>query len=414
MTIHHFATTLLLICSLNSTFSQSENQLQTLINEHPELFKEIFSQPEKFQAQVIYTQIDRDKNNVPFFTSYSVGVDENRYYYPASTVKMPTAFVALEKLNQLNINGLNKETPMFTGADRSPQTSAIIDSTAENNLRSIAHYIKKIFLVSDNDAYNRLYEWIGQQDLNARLKAKGFEDTRIWHRLSVSGFDVEDNRHGNPVSFVQNNELIYHQVPTYSKDDTELHLEDQKKGIAYTTNEGEHINKPFDFSHKNYIALQDLHDMLKAVIFPENVIEQERFDLTAEDYQFLYRAMSTFPRESEFPKYEGKEDSYVKFFVFGDTKENIPDHIRIFNKVGWAYGYLTDVSYIVDFQNNIEFMIAASISVNANQTYNDGVYEYEEIGLPYFASLGRVLYQYERERKREFTPDLKKFKVKHY
>ena len=51
----------------------------------------------------------------------------------------------------------------------------------------------------------------------------------------------------------------------------------------------------------------------------------------------------------------------------------------IFNKVGWAYGFLSDVSYVVDFENKVEFLVAAVIHVNENQTYNDGVYEYEKI-----------------------------------
>ncbi|MDP9231009.1 MAG: glycoside hydrolase family 9 protein, partial [Bacteroidota bacterium] len=42
-------------------------------------------------------------------------------------------------------------------------------STAANGFPSIAQYIKKIFLVSDNDAYNRLYEFLGQQTINDKL-----------------------------------------------------------------------------------------------------------------------------------------------------------------------------------------------------------------------------------------------------
>ncbi|MEL6720697.1 MAG: hypothetical protein AAFP82_18475, partial [Bacteroidota bacterium] len=183
---------------------------------------------------------------------------------------------------------------------------------------------------------------------------------------------------------------------------------------ARMTNEGEIINEPFDFRYKNFIAVQDLHDLLKTVLFPESDPKNQRFNLTDDDYKFLYRIMSTLPKESHYPKYENKEDNYVKFFIYGDTQDTIPNHIRIFNKVGWAYGFLTDVSYIIDFEHNIEFMVTASIHVNENQTYNDGEYEYETIGLPYFGNLGRILYEYEQKRARKYVPDLNKFNVEHY
>lgn len=396
-----------------ATFAQQKNVLQELINQNSPLQK-VFAQPEEHQAQVIYTQIDRDENNIPSFTSYQVGVDENRYYYPASTVKMPAAFLALEKINALNIINLNKETPMLTGAGRAPQTAALNDPSAKNKLPSVAHYAKKIFLVSDNDAFNRLYEFLGQEYFNEKLQEKGFDNTRVWHRLSVSGFDVEGNRYTNPVSFQHDNELVYYQGQRYSFDSKKWKLKDDIRGKARMTNEGEIINEPFDFRYKNFISVQDLHDLLKTVLFPESVPEKQRFNLTEEDYTFLYRVMSTFPKESDYPKYENKEDNYVKFFIYGDTKDTIPDHIRIFNKVGWAYGFLTDVSYIVDFERNIEFMVTASIHVNENETYNDGKYEYETIGLPYFGNLGRLLYEYEQKRERKYAPDLSKFKVEHY
>ena len=174
---------------------------------------------------------------------------------------------------------------------------------------------------------------------------------------------------------------------------------------------GDIVKEPFNFTTKNFISLQNLNDILKAVLFPDAVPSERRFDLTAADYDLLYRAMYEYPKESDFPKYN-KPDNYVKFWMFGDSTENIPDHIRIFNKVGWAYGFLTDVAYIVDFENQVEFMLSGNIHVNANQIYNDGEYEYEEIGLPFFAELGELVFEYEQKRKRKFKPDLSQFQMK--
>ncbi len=402
----------LLLISTTLVYSQKDNSLQRILQQYSNHFDTIFSQPKKYQAQVIYTQIDRDAQNKPTFTTYTLGLDENRYFYPASTVKMPAAFLALEKINDLNIINLDKFTPMRNGVGCPPQTEASVDITSKNMLPSVAHYIKKIFMVSDNDAFNRLYEFLGQEDLNKALMDKGFDRTKIVHRLSVSGYGVEDNRYTNPVSFYKNDQLLYHQGLKYSFDRRKWNLKDEIRGKAQMTNDDNIINEPFDFSTKNFVSLKDLHDILSLVIFPEAFEERQRFRLTPEDYIFLYQVMSEMPKESKYPDYSKEPDNYVKFYMHG--KDSIPSHIRIFNKVGWAYGFLTDVSYVVDFEKNIEFFLAASIHVNANETYNDGVYEYEKIGLPFFGELGRVILEHEQKRMKKNIPDLSRFKIEQY
>ena len=98
--------------------------------------------------------------------------------------------------------------------------------------------------------------------------------------------------------------------------------------------------------------------------------------------------------------------------MYGTRKqERIPGHIRIFNKVGWAYGFLTDVAYVVDFEKKIEFMLSATIYCNSDGVLNDDTYDYETVGLPFLEQLGRVVYEYELGRKRKHQPDLSRFKV---
>lgn len=165
-----------------------------------------------------------------------------------------------------------------------------------------------------------------------------------------------------------------------------------------------------DFSQKNYLPLKTLHQIIQRVVFPETFPEDKRFNLTEDDYKFLYKYMGMLPGESNFPQYEGKEyyDSYVKRFVFGDQKEPMPKHIRILNKTGSAYGYLIECAYIVDFENKIEFFLSAIIHVNENGIYNDDQYEYDQIGVPFMAELGRKIYEHELKRKRKIIPNLDK------
>ena len=406
---------LLAIWVISTTAMSQRNPLEKLLLRNDSLFSTVLNQPEVYDVQVLYTKIDRDANNTPHFTSYSYRLDKRDYYYPASTVKMTLSFLALEKLNQLGIVGLDKHSVMKHGVGSPPQTAAETDTTAASGLPSIAHYVKKIFLVSDNDASNRLYEFLGQARLNETLWQKGYEDVNIVHRLGITGFDEEANRHTNPVSFFDKDRLLYHQGAVYSRSNRQFQLQKTKRGKGYYENE-QLVNSPFDFSKKNYISLQTQHDILQSVIFPEFVSPSRRFQLTADDYRFLYQMMSELPRESRHPKYDHEPDHYVKFFLFGDRKEEerMPDHIRIFNKVGWAYGFLSDVAYVVDFEAGVEFFLAATIHVNSDGIFNDDKYDYESVGLPFLANLGRVVYDYEKKRKRRYRPDLSKFKTDNY
>lgn len=388
----------------------AQNILHDLIRQNEATLGPVFEKAEQYEVQIIYTQINRDKNNIPHFDTYTFNLND-QYFYPASTVKMPAAFAALEKINQLQIKGLDKYSVMKHGAESAPQSPVLTDSSAENQLPSIAHYIKKIFLVSDNDAFNRLYEFIGQAALNQLLWDKGFHRTSIIHRLGGEGaaFDHVGNQHTNPVSFYNGDELLYHQGEVHSIAPIQFQLKNTAKGKGYMQG-GKRINTPFDFNKKNYCSLMDLHEMLQVVLFPEAVPEYRRFDLSDADYRFLYHWMSARPRGAQFPFYD-KPDGYVKFFMYEGKADTIPSHIKIFNKVGFAYGYLTDVAYIIDTKTKLEFMLSATIHVNANQIYNDNIYEYDSIGLPFLKKLGDVIYNYEKNREREYPPDLKKFQT---
>ena len=301
---------------------------------------------------------------------------------------------------------------MQNGQGPAPQTAAIIDSSAAGHLPTLAHYVKHVFIVSDNDANNRMYEFCGQKYLNEKLWSKGLDRSRIVHRIGIGGFDPHSNRYTNPISFSRDNALVYHQQLVHDSIDVAAHNSQMTgliRGKGYIGSDGQQVDAGFDFSQKNFLSLNDLTGILQRILFPETFTSEQRFNLTESDYLFLKQCMSIHPQESAFPSYPEKADSYVKFFIYGDAEQEIPDHIRIFNKVGWAYGFLTDVAYIIDTKNKVEFMLSATIHTNANEIYNDGVYEIEEIALPFLAGLGRIIHDHELTRDRPVKPDLAKF-----
>ncbi len=387
------------------------NFLEKIIKEKgsPQL-QTILQQPDTFRFQLIYTKIDRDKKNVPHFEHYTYRLNKEEYFNPASMVKMPLAFLALEKLNRLKIKEVNKFTSMITDSAVAPQTKVLSDTSSASGLPSIAHYIKKVFVVSDNDAYNRLYEFLGQQYINERLWQMGYKDIRITRRFVR--MDEEQNRHTNPIHFVKDGKTVYDQPAAYSK----VQFDFSRRlfiGNGHYNRDEQLINSPMDFTTHNDAPLQDLQQLMQSVLFPASVPGQQRFDLKEDDYKLLYRYMSQLPFESTHPKYDTTEffDSYTKFFMFKADSSKIPLYIRVFNKTGWSYGFLTDVAYIVDFKNKIEFMLSGVIYVNSDGILNDDKYEYKQTGYPFFKEVGNIIYDYELKRKRKYQPDLKQFQL---
>ena len=380
------------------------------INRESKLINDFFEQKDKHEIQIVYTQVDRDEDNKPSLTSFSFNYDSTQYFYPASTVKMPVAFLALQKLKEL---GIDKWATMKTDSSRAPQSAAHIDTTSVTGFPSVAHYIEKIFAVSDNDAYNRLYEFVGQDYLNQNLREKQvFSNSRIVTRVGIGGFSTEDNTYTNPVSFYNEEDLLYSQYATQSTGRYFHSLHNTLKGVGYFDEQLDTVvYDKFDMSLKNFINLKDLEASLMRIMLPELFMEERQFDITQDDYDFLYETMQKTPREYPYlaSQVDTYYDSYVKFFIYGDRKEDIPSSIRIFNKVGFAYGYLTDCSYIVDFENGIEFFLTATIHMNENKIYNDGQYEYDE-GIAFLSELGRAIYDLEKNRERKNSPDLSKYR----
>ncbi|MBX9784006.1 MAG: class A beta-lactamase-related serine hydrolase [Chitinophagaceae bacterium] len=384
-----------------------ENLLEQLMSQNP-AFAEVLKNRDSMRVQIVYTQINRNRNNQPSFTDYYFNVKKDLYFYPASTAKMPVAFLALEKLNNL---GIDKNTTFITEKSYAGQTAVYNDPATPDGRPTLSHYIKKLFLVSDNDANNRLYEFLGQQYLNEHLAKKGYKEAQIVHRLAVS-LPEDQHRNTNPVSFRDSSGKIIYEQPNISSSYKYIERNDFV-GKGYMSGD-KLINEPLNFSRKNRIYITDLHQMLRSVIFPEAVPKQQRFNFTESDYRFLYRYMSQLPSETMYPEYDLKEhpDNYGKFFMYGSQKDpKMPKHIRIFNKVGWAYGFLTDVAYIVDFEKNIEFIMSATIYCNADGVLNDDKYDFDTAGLPFLEKLGNMMYEYELKRERKQAPDLSKFKV---
>jgi beta-lactamase class A len=175
----------------------------------------------KHEIQILLSQVKRDKSGNISFIEDSYQLDENKYFYPASTAKLPIAILALQKIKSLRDQGIpiNADTP-FLIKNKNGETIIDKDSTNINGDVTINHLIKKIFLVSDNDAYNYLFDFLGRDYINNELIKRGLKKTQIHHKFLLGA----DNVNTWEYTFIDENQnKIFHQSSMSSKYTLEPH-----------------------------------------------------------------------------------------------------------------------------------------------------------------------------------------------
>ena len=355
-----------LIFTVNS-YAQSIRSI--LKNSESELINYVYKNKEKFEVQIILTELKKRKNG---FTIHKkkFNVDKKNYFYPASSIKLPIALLTIEKINEnpnLNIN-----------SEFSIEGDSIITTFKKE--------ITDLFIISSNESYNRLFEFLGQDYINKKLKQKGFKDFSISHRLSTK---ESDNLKTKEINFYRNGEINQIQKSINNKPLTKLNLKNLNKGVGFIL-DNELQNKSMDFSRKNYFSIEELNNILICLFFPE-VSKNKKFNLSKSQNLLIQKLMSSTPFEMGFDK-NIYPNNYNKFFIYGDKDGMINDNI--YNKVGNAYGYSIDNAYIYNKNSDRHFVLTACIYTNANNILNDNYYEYDEIGIPFLAEIGRFLTNY--------------------
>jgi len=370
-------------CFLLLSCSSTTNPIELIIKKREPQLKPIYKNKENHNLQILYTKVVRDSLGMPSFIQYDYQADNNVYFYPASTMKLPIVALTLQKINELRNTGINitvESKILLLSADQ---------ITTETTFKDL---ISKVFLVSDNSASNILINFLGYNYFNQQMREKGLNTIVLNHKF-------------NPDPYVKNDWKIYTlDRDLISIDETQEiiehnNLDNLLQGKFQILN-GEKVATPFNFKTKNKASLRDLDGVMKRIIYPDLFQEQDRINLSDQDYNFLRYWMSRFTFEDigiEYQKDSQYFDSYNKFFIYGDSTNTIDRKIRIYNKVGVAYGALTDISYIRDYQKKIEFFLSATIYVNQNQIVNDNIYEYDDVGIPFLAELARQVYKLEEQ-----------------
>ncbi len=373
---------------------------KTIFQELPAPMQKYVTNTSTYKTQIIYTQIDRDTNNVPSFHTYTYG-DLSTPFYPASVVKLPTAMLALEKLNELQQSttsyikykplpcaNYTNNTSIYHKIQENQDAEEIAmlynvpvhkvkimspkyAKLEENRLENIEDIMSKMLIYSNNVAYCKMYDFVGQKKLIQRLQDKKY-NTIVKHRFASCS--PEENKSTSGFWLLDDNfNTLYEQESLY--------------------------NDSIVPEGKNKVPLPDLHRMVQTIVFPESFADSTKFNLTPANYDLLrtYLAMrpsdhTTF-RDSE---YANVPDNMTNYFVVGVNNTIPASKVKIYNIVGRAYNYLIDCAYIIDWENNTEFMLSAVV--------------YAGEAMPYMEKLGRIFLDYEKNRNYKIQPDLSLFR----
>ena len=368
---------LLVGCSFNpdpirSTFKEDD------------FLRSIIKDKDNYEIQILYTEVSKNSIGQSEFSDFQFQLNDEKYFYPASTIKLPIAVMALSKINELRAEG-------STLSPKSKIKLSLINNNQEiilkDSITSFQNLIADVFLVSDNSASNVLIDFIGYNYFNSSMSNSGFENTYLNHK-----FNPDPYVDSTWIISTLDNEIISsnaNQITVLASSNISNLKKGEKRFI-----DGEIKNESLDFSSKNRSSLTDMHNIIKNLIYPE--ISISKFNLNVEDYDFLRYWMSRFTYEDLGAKYIGDAKffkSYNKFFIHGtDTILNNTD-IRVYNKIGQAYGTSTDSAYIKNYKEDVEFFLTATIYTNKNKIINDNIYEYGEAAIPFLSRLSKALYK---------------------
>ena len=350
-----------------------------------DFLKEIIKEKEDYEIQVLLTKIDQYNSQVDF-QEYKYQLDDNKYFYPASTIKLPIVVLSLKKINELRSKGSEITLKSKITLNYKDDYSELV---IRDSITSFQNLIADVFLVSDNSASNILIDFIGYNYFNHEMENAGFDKTYLNHKFNPDPFvnstwQISD-LDNNIISSINDNQKII------KADDMTIGLEKGERRYF----KGEILDESLNFSEKNRSSITDMHHLIKYIFYPEIFDSTNTFNLNVEDYDFLRYWMSRFTYEDIGEKFIGDEnffETYNKFFIHGDEQSVSNEQIRVYNKIGQAYGTSIDNGLIKNYQDNVEFILTATIYTNKNKVINDNLYEYDDLAVPFLAKLSRAIY----------------------
>ncbi len=382
-----------------STSSPSHLLAQWLAAE-PERFGDVIRRADELRLKIELAVVTPDGDGVPTLERHSFDAGPE-YFYPASSVKTCAAIAAALRLRETEATvsgGLPyglltplRFHPLFEGESIEEEDATNLDGGTLN----LGHAMRKVFLVSDNVAFNHLYEFAGNAYLNRAMGSAGLDSTRIFHRLSEFRSPEDQLRTPRIEILAAGASATSLPARVASPDESNDGMTGVMVGEHYYRG-GSYFDAPMSFGRKNYMSLRDLQDMHIMLLRPDVRIPGrgpgQGFPLKTADREFIRAAMAGTPGASANPVYarEDYPDDYSKFLAPGVWKVLPRSGTTIRDKVGRAYGFSITNSEVVDERTGRSYFLAATLYTNPNATLNDDDYDYD-LADQFMADLGETV-----------------------
>lgn len=350
------------------------------------------------RLQLLVTVVEPGQQRWPSY-GFRVGAE---YIYPASAIKTLLAVAALRAMNARAgedidpaalIRRCRRGRPGCEPPERDEEEKeddeddegdhaepAREDEPKKHEKLYVGREIGKLLSWSDNDAYNRLWDIVGQREVNAIVAEMGLSSVRFHHRMdrpadrSRQTLRVALLAPGKPAIVVPARTSDLELAPTPAKD---LLI-----GKAYNDG-GRRREEPLDFGHKNHISLRDLQRVHLSLLYPERP-EAAPLGLSEAQRALLITAMTG--------RMGTPSHASVHHPLSPGVLEVLPaKQIRYVGKSGRAYGFHLDNAYIEDTNTGRAMFVTATVYANPNGVLNDDDYGYKETSGPLLVALGEAL-----------------------
>jgi hypothetical protein len=372
--------------------------LKDYIIEHADEFgvsKEILTDS-NYRLQIVYSQMDTSGQYAAVNT-VQFGTDQ--YYYPASLVKFPVALLTLEKMWELDL-GLDDILVINSDVDCGNQKFVELSQRKSITFRQL---FKELLIVSDNNFYSSLYHFLTPKEINEKLLDKGWGGTHIYK--SFAGCDPVDQLKCNSLSVINGaGDVLYTQnaseLDSLVMIDRYPRTNDRWFGSKHENKNRKIVPGPFDLNNSLEIPLNEIHEMLVALVFGNTPYYNGAWEISNRDRDFIIETMKKFPRElkSCYRKMGViPHDDHYKYALIGTDHHDVHPTLTT-SKIGLSYGFTSEIVHIKNEEDGVEFFLSVSLYTNANDIVNDGDYEYYSVAKPFIANLSRLLYAYELEK----------------
>jgi Beta-lactamase enzyme family len=362
--------------------SNPPNILTEVLADNPDKFARFTDDPARYRLQVLLSVVhntDNDKQTVVRYY-YRHHAD---YFYPASSIKTFAAAAALIKLQELREETglpIDHKSPLVIHPLFDDEKLQDADPTnVATGKMTIEQEIRKTLLVSSNDAYNHLFEFVGHQQLHDILANAGLPNVRLNHRLSEYR-SREDNRRSPRIDLLLGDGqtlTLPERTSTLVTDNAGLR--GLEIGKAYISGD-KRVDEPLNFLNKNHASLEDLQNFLIMIVRPDIDLGAPALPLSDADRAILLTALSQHPYESKNPVYTPNDISEPDGYpLFQPGLERVAprEDLLLYAKGGTAYGFKIANAAITHKPTGKTFFLAATLYTNSDAVLNDDHYDYD-------------------------------------